>query len=409
MKTINDQSIWSYIRQRRSADPSFLDRTAVIDCTREYSYAQMFEEWERYARVFSALGMTEANASRVGIAGTISAEPLFAFYGLNMTGASVSMLSYPDFLPGGQWKTMIEKEKLTDLLLSDIMITPDLWPEIEKLKKELGLRNVIFLHSRLGGPCTGPAELVYDEFNQYMLKRLRGTVFMEDLLVQYACAPVQYGSGDPDHLAVITHTSGTTKGTRKPLPFTDRAVNSVATNFGPGFRGLIKGDAPEQLRLAPSFDFSSFLCMCGVVNSSLAVGDTVVLTFFGFMHPKFVRAVGYYGINVMFTSSFMIDSWMNRPNTDDIDFSSVKERGVYFKARNSCAATASKGISTGATACPRRAARSFWCPTAAWTTSWASRTGRRISSSRMRMTGSSILRTTGSERASCISRQTLCA
>lgn len=324
MKTINDQSIWSYIRQRRSADPSFPEKTAVIDCTREYSYAQMFEEWERYARVFSALGMTEANASRVGIAGTISAEPLFAFYGLNMTGASVSMLSYPDFLPGGQWKTMVEKEKLTDLLLSDIMITPDLWPEIEKLKKELGLRNVIFLHSRLGGPCTGPAELVYDEFNQYMLKRLRGTVFMEDLLGQYACAPVQYGSGDPDHLAVITHTSGTTKGTRKPLPFTDRAVNAVATNFGPGFRGLIKGDAPEQLRLAPSFDFSSFLCMCGIVNSSLAVGDTVVLTFFGFMHPKFVRAVGYYGINAVFTSSFMIDSWMNRPNTDDIDFSSVK-------------------------------------------------------------------------------------
>ena len=93
MKTINDQSIWSYIRQRRSADPSFPEKTAVIDCTREYSYAQMFEEWERYARVFSALGMTEANASRVGIAGTISAEPLFAFYGLNMTGAEVSMFS----------------------------------------------------------------------------------------------------------------------------------------------------------------------------------------------------------------------------------------------------------------------------------------------------------------------------
>ena len=205
--SINDQSIWKYIQERNAADPSHRSRTAVIDCTREYTYAQMFGEWERYARVFSALGMTEENAARVGIAGTISAEPLFAFYGLNMTGASVSMLSYPDFLPGGQWKAMVEREKLTDLVLSDIMITPELWPELEKAREELGLRNILFLHSRLGGPCTGPAELVYDEFNHQMLRR-RGAVFMDDLLKKYASAPVKYGSGDPDHLAIITHTSG---------------------------------------------------------------------------------------------------------------------------------------------------------------------------------------------------------
>ena len=120
----------------------------------------MFIEWERYARVFSALGMTVENGARVGIAGAISAEPLFAFYGLNMTGASVSMLSYPDFLPAGQWQTMTEKEKLTDLVLSDIMVTPELWPALQKAKNELGLRNIILLHSHLGGPCTGPAELV---------------------------------------------------------------------------------------------------------------------------------------------------------------------------------------------------------------------------------------------------------
>ena len=321
---INDQSIWSYIQKRNSSDPSSSGKTAVIDCTRKYTYAQMFGEWERYARVFSVLGMTEDNASRVGIAGTISAEPLFAFYGLNMTGASVSMLSYPDFLPGGQWKAMVEREKLTDLLLSDIMITPEMWPEIKKAKEELGLRNVIFLHSRLGGPCTGPAELVYDEFNHHMLERLSGTVFMDDLLRKFASAPLKYGSGDPDHLAIITHTSGTTKGTRKPLPYTERAVNSVATNFGPGFHALVKDGTSGQLRLAPSFDFSSFLCMCGLVNCSFAVGDTIILTFFGFMHPKFVRAISYYKLDVVFTSGFMIDSWMKSPDADDIDFSSVK-------------------------------------------------------------------------------------
>ena len=268
--------------------------------------------------------MTEENAARVGIAGTISAEPLFAFYGLNMTGASVSMLSYPDFVPGGQWRTMVEREHLTDLVLSDIMVTPELWRALQNAKAELGLRNVILLHSRLGGPCAGPAELVYDEVNHHALSRLPGTVFMDELLKQYADAPVRYGSGDPEHLAVITHTSGTTKGTRKPLPYTDRAVNTVASDFGAGFHACAGSDPDaEQFRLAPSFDFSSFLCMCGVINASFAVSDCVVLTFFGFMHPKFVRAVGYYRLHVLFTSGFMIDSWMKRPD-DDIDFSSVR-------------------------------------------------------------------------------------
>ena len=119
------QRVWSYIWQQNSADPVRLRAKAVIDCTRDYTYEQMFAEWERYARVFTGLGITGKNGSRVAIGGTISAEPLFAFYGLNMTGAEVSMFSYPDFLPGGQWKTMLEKEKITDLILSDIMITPE--------------------------------------------------------------------------------------------------------------------------------------------------------------------------------------------------------------------------------------------------------------------------------------------
>jgi len=319
-----EQSIWSYVRQRNAA-PERLNATALIDCTREYSFAEMFDEWERYARVFSALGITGRNGSRAGIGGTISAEPLFAFYGLNMTGATVSMLSYPDFLPGGQWRTMVEKEKITDLLLSDIMVTPEMWPELRKAGEEMGLRHIVLLHSRLGGPCTGPAELIYNEYNYHALRRLPGTVFMDDLLRKHAQTPIVYGVYDPGHPAIITHTSGTTRGTRKPLPYTDRAVNTVAANFGTGFHQFLSDSADSgPLRIAPSFDFSSFLCMCGTTNANLSIGDTVVLTFFGFMHPKFIRAAAYYGLDVMFASNFMIDSWMNRDDVSDIDLSSLK-------------------------------------------------------------------------------------
>ena len=321
--SINEQSVWHYLMERSAADEGREQAVALIDCTREYTYEQMFAEWYRYARVFSALGITEDNHSRAAIAGTISAEPLFAFYAANMTGAEVSMMSYPDFLPNGHWKTMIEKEKITDLIISDILVTPDLWREIKKEKEHLGLRNVILVHSRLGGPCVGPAELLFNEFNYHALQRMPGTVFMDDLLQKYADAPIALGSGDGDQIAIITHTSGTTKGTRKPLPYTNRAINTVATNFKSGFGG-VNQDADGQLRLAPSFDFSSFLCMCGLVNSQLVSGNTVVLTFFGLMHPKFARAIEYYHLNVVFTAGFIMDQWMKRPDLDGMDFSSLK-------------------------------------------------------------------------------------
>lgn len=322
--SIDRQNISSYIKERNSVDPVQMKATAIIDCAGEYTYEEMFAEWDRYAAVFSALGMTGKEGSRVGIAGTISAEPLFAFYGLNMTGACASMLSYPDFLPGGQWKNMVRKEKLTDLILSDIMVTPEILRELKE-NDDLGLRHVILIHSRLGGPTCGPAELLYDEFNYHWLKRNSGMRFMDDLLEQYGDGEISYSKADAKQIAVITHTSGTTKGMRKPLPYTNQAVNSVSTGLGNGFhskRRTYRSD--DQLRVAPGFDFSSFLCMCGLVNSYLAMTDTVVLTFFGAMHPKYVKAIDYYKLDIIPTSGFIMDKWMESRFMKDMDLSHVK-------------------------------------------------------------------------------------
>lgn len=321
--TITRQPVWKCLREYQSFDPARMRATALIDCTKEYSFEQFFEECERYARVFSALHMSDSDGSRVGIGSTITAEPIFAFYGLNMTGATVSMLSYPDFLPTGQWKEMVEQEKITDLILSDFIVTPDLIRDIERNRERLGIKHVIFLHSRLGGPCTGPSEMIFNEFNYHALKRRPGTVFMDDLLVKYESYPITYAKEDPDHIAVITHTSGTTKGTRKPLPYTDRAVNTVACS-------TVAQSIPKSyehipaVRVAPCFDFSSFMCICGLVNAHLAAAHTIVLTFFGFIHPKYIRGLEYYGVNIVFASGFMIDKWMERPDLDDVDLSAVK-------------------------------------------------------------------------------------
>ncbi len=299
------QTTYDLLREMTGFSPSILNKTALIDCTREYTYKQMFDESDRYAAVFTALEMTQANNSRVALAGVISAEPLIAFLGLNAIGATVSMFSYPDFLPGGLWKTMIEKEKITDLVLSDIMVTPDLWYDIMESREKLGLRNVILMHSRLGGPCTGPAELVFNEFNYRALKTMEGTVFMEDLLKQYAGTEVSYYKPTKDHLSIITHTSGSTKGTRKPLPFTDFSLNAAICSGFEGFNITPQRHLDllwKSQRYAPSFDFSSLLCICTTLHY-LTATSTIVLTFFGFIHPKFVRAIDYYKLNVVFSLS----------------------------------------------------------------------------------------------------------
>ncbi len=325
----NDMKVWRSVKERLLYDDSILKRTAIIDCTRKYTYDEMYGEWERYARVFSALDICADNNSRAALCGVISAEPIFALFGLNMTGAEVSLFSYPDFLPGGMWKTMIEKEKITDLIISDIMVTPEIKDEIEKVKEEFGLRNVIYMHSLMGGPTVGPAELTYNEINYHMLRVTPGIVFMNDLLEKYKDTSVKYDESKGDRLAFITHTSGTTMGTRKPLPYTDKVFNDALSMIPGGLRTFMEGrDDGNPIRVLQLFDFSSIMSLSGQLCSALANGETVITTYFGFMHPKFIRAIDYYNVSLLMTTGFMVDKWLDRKDIDDIDLSSLKVVGM---------------------------------------------------------------------------------
>lgn len=327
--TIANQKVWSNLKERLSVDPEILNKTAIIDCTREYSYKQMFEEWDKYAKVFSALGISSKNKSRVALAGVISAEPLFALYALNMTGAEVSLFSYPDFLPSGNWKNMLEKENITDLIISDIMVTSAIWEELKAVKEELSLRNIILVHSLMGGPTVGPAELIYNECNYHNLRIKSDTVFLNDLVDKYKDEDIIYDKSKGNRIAFITHTSGTTQGTRKMLPFTDKVFNDTVEAIPDGYRRFFKDkNSNKQMINLVAFDFSSMLSLSGQIHKILADGDTIVMTYFGFMHPKFVRAIDYYNINFLTITGFIIDRWIELPDTESMDFSSLKVVGI---------------------------------------------------------------------------------
>jgi acetyl esterase/lipase len=304
----SNMKVWRSIRDKLCFDESALDRTAIIDCTTEYTYEQMYGEWERYARVFSALDICCDNSSRVALCGVISAESIFALFGLNMTGAEVSLFSYPDFLPGGMWKTMIENEKITDLIIADIIVTPEIRQEIESIRDKMGLRNVIYMHSLMGGPAVGPAELTWNEINYHMLKRIPGTVFMDELLIRYGHASVKYDETAGDRPAFILHASGRADGKGEPLFFTDKAFNDLLNVLPKGMHSLINGsDDGKPMRILQPFDFSSVMSLSAGLCTALCAGDTVVTTYFGFVHPKFIRAVEYYNVSVLITTGFMMD------------------------------------------------------------------------------------------------------
>ena len=82
---------------------------ALRDGYRTYSYRQMFRHWERYAEAFSGMGINAVSGSRAALIGTPLPETIFAYYGLNMTGASVSIIYHFDLYDDKQIQYQISQ------------------------------------------------------------------------------------------------------------------------------------------------------------------------------------------------------------------------------------------------------------------------------------------------------------
>ena len=148
------------------------ERIAIADGTRTFTYCSMYREWERYASVFAALGMTGVNRSRVGILGSTGAEAVFSIYGLNRVGATVSLIpAYSALTPSRVFQT-IRDENLTDVIVTDDFAQPG---------------------------------------------------FIQQ--------PIDQATKPSDDMAFILHTSGTMSGAGKPVVLSDEAFNAAAAGF----------------------------------------------------------------------------------------------------------------------------------------------------------------------------------
>ena len=316
-----DQKAWKFIRDVNNTSISCLGKTAVVDGARTYTYGLMFREWERYASVFSALGMTGENQSRVGLLGSTSSEAVFAFYGLNMVGAGVSLVpAYSALFPSKILET-IRTEKLTDFIITDDFAQANLINDLLIQRKELGLQNVIVLHVPASGVTMDRMLTAVQESKYQYLKGLYGPICMEELLKAYGNHPISYAPEDSNNTAFILHTSGTTGGAGKPVALSDRAFNEAAA----AFYKMDELNLPlDDLVTAVIVDLSNAYGIIDQIHLPFAMGASVAVTPGGVLNPWFYKAIPACRITFMFTISAMFERWMKMPKAKDLDFSSLR-------------------------------------------------------------------------------------
>lgn len=320
-KVKQSQRAWKYIQDLCNLTAGDMNKTALIDGRKEYTYGLMFREWERYASVFSALEMTEKQHARVGIMGSTCVEAIFSIYGLNMVGAEVSILASWSAFNFNRIKESIIEEKLTDFILTDDLTQPDLVREILLNKEELGLRNVILLHMPIMGPTANPVLTAAQEAKYAVMKTFFGPICMETLLAVYGSHPVHYATEEPSDTAIIIHTTGTTSGVGKPVPMSNNAINAAVSRFM-----KMKNISLPYDNLVSSIllDLSNSYSIIDQVHLPFAMGATVVSIPFGLLNPLFYRAISTYRVSFLFSANYMFERWMEMPEDTDFDFSSLK-------------------------------------------------------------------------------------
>ena len=322
-KTINKQKMWKMLEETNSVSEDKLNNIAIIDGERTYTYRQMFREWKRYAEIFTALGIGGKNHSRVAVTSAIATEVIFSTYALNMLGASVSIVYENDTLMPKRFRDMIRAEHITDLILVDYCVIPSFLENLLNEKDELGLKNIIVVHSKVTGPCTSRAMRKSAEWAFNRIRKIPGVVFLHDLFYKYETTPFTPVRATDNESAIIFHTSGTTKGIHKPIPMSDQAVNAAATRM----KDIPQiGDLAGKARILISVDPANAYGMINQIHMPLAFGCTLVIVPMGANTLSFCKAITYYKADVVFASATYLEVWNGAVASGNlaIDFSSIK-------------------------------------------------------------------------------------
>ncbi len=281
--TISKEKSWKLIRNNNKER---LDFSALSEGSRKVSYGEMFEKWEEVARVFSALNITRDCGSRVLTIMPNLAQTCHFDYGSDMTGAVCDFVDPTTSID--KIEQYIKNEKVTDIVISDLLYLQNMAKSTKRFKSELGIRNIIlykdmYLNSLMPNKIKMVSSLA-NKVNKFSKDIIR----YEDAVRNSRYTSINYDKESSDSLSIITHTSGTSTGIGKPIPITDYNRNALVKNYElaqfnyePGMSmmhfipyfagygavntvhlGLTQGLELQQIPLFSPKEFGDFLAKC---------------------------------------------------------------------------------------------------------------------------------------------------
>lgn len=249
------QKSWKLIKSNNIDNQEMI---ALSEAGKKITYYEMFEEWEAYARAFSALNISRENNSRVLVMMPNVASTCYIDYGLNMTGAVCDFID-PTTKAENIEKYIVE-EKITDIIALDLIYAQNIKSLAKKLKDEHNIQNIILCHEQffngyMPRVIQGFGNIINlsNKFSQHVLR-------MSDIIRNSKNTPISYDKKALDELSIITHTSGTTTGIGKPIPITDQNRNSLVWQHE--LAGLVFEKGKKIMHFIPYF------AAYGAINSA---------------------------------------------------------------------------------------------------------------------------------------------
>lgn len=310
------QPLYKIVKMMNCEIDDKLNAIAVVDEDRKYNYRQMFHEWDKYAGVFSSIGMTQKNQSVVAILGAMTTSAVNAFYALNMTGASVSMCPYALTKDINKFIELLKNEKITDVILTDYQIDETFLRKVVEQKKALGLRKIIVLPSVVSGPCATKADEEEAKLNLGQLKQVIGAVFMTDLLVEYEASPVEEAKDGALSKRIILHKHHCNENKYEAVAFSDEEINTYALS-------LADRKVASHKLYGLSMDLSSSHSLAKQLHLALLMNDSILLSYMSGYNPRFYKAVDKYNVDSLVIYASMLDSWMEVSKTKELNFASL--------------------------------------------------------------------------------------
>ena len=250
-------SMYDYLYQKNK---DYMDQISLDYFDREISFCELFENIQKTARAYLALGVKAGDI--VIVCAVTTPEIIYSFYALDLIGATPNMVD-PRTSPEGIHEYIEESRAKYVCVLSVA------YPKIQEAVggTEVGKIVVVSPADSLAGIKRAAYQLTSRDKNVYSPLCISWNRFIEDgANTALAIAPYS-----PAHCGAIVHTGGTT-GTPKGVMLSDDAFNAIASQYEKAVLKLIRKQ--KFLDIMPPFIAYGFACG---VHMPLSNGLTVVV------------------------------------------------------------------------------------------------------------------------------------